>query len=457
MSDPVSTDTTPNPSESDPPAGGSAATVAPSAEDTPDSGLSDAALAEVAPEILAGSLGEYVGAWARRLRNGESGMLPVLAGLVIIVIFFQLERSTFLTSQNLVNLFVQSAIFIMFGAAEIFVLLLSEIDLSIGYSAGVGAFVIAEMVAPPVSLPWWLGILCGLAATSVLGFAQGSLITRLGLPSFVVTLGGYLGFQGLMLEIANADKTAVGGVINIDPNSPIAKLVSGNMSDTLGWIILVVVVAVYAAVTLIRSRQRRAKGLTTPPIGVTLLGVGLVAVGGIVLMLICSTNRGLALTKVEGVPYVIPVVLIVLLAYTWLLGRTRLGRYIYAIGANPEAARRAGIKVKRIQTLGFVLAGFTAGIAGLIYASNQGSMSVDINGGQYVLYAVAAAVVGGTSLFGGRGKIMNALLGGIVIAAVFNGLGLMGVSAAIEYIATAVVLIAAVTLDSLVRRRAIAR
>jgi D-xylose transport system permease protein len=153
---------------------------------------------------------------------------------------------------------------------------------------------------------------------------------------------------------------------------------------------------------------------------------------------------------------VIPLVLIVLLAYTWLLGRTRLGRYIYAIGANPEAARRAGIKVNRIKTIGFVLASFTAGIAGLIYASTQGSMSVDINGGQYVLYAVAAAVVGGTSLFGGRGKIMNALLGGIVIAAVFNGLGLMGVSAAVEYIATAIVLIAAVTLDSLVRRRATA-
>jgi D-xylose transport system permease protein len=455
VSDPVSTGTTPNPSESDPPAGGSAATVAPSAEDTPE-GLSGAALAEVAPEILAGSLGEYFGAWSRRIRNGESGMLPVIAGLVIIVIFFQLERSAFLTSQNLVNLFVQASIFIVFGAAEIFVLLLSEIDLSIGYGAAVGAFVIAELIAPPVSLPWWLGILCGLAVMSLLGFVQGTLITRLGLPSFVVTLGGYLGFQGLLLEVANADKTAVGGVINIDPNSPIYKLVNNNMSVTLGWIILVVVVVVYAGATLARSRQRRAKGLTTPPTGVTLLGVGLVAVGGIVLMLICSTNRGLALTKVEGVPYVIPLVLIVLLAYTWLLGRTRLGRYIYAIGANPEAARRAGIKVNRIKTIGFVLASFTAGIAGLIYASTQGSMSVDINGGQYVLYAVAAAVVGGTSLFGGRGKIMNALLGGIVIAAVFNGLGLMGVSAAVEYIATAIVLIAAVTLDSLVRRRATA-
>jgi len=222
-------------------------------------------------------------------------------------------------------------------------------------------------------------------------------------------------------------------------------------------LVLVVVVAIYAAFSLLRSRQRKAQGLTTPPLGVTLLGVGLVAVGGVVLMLICTANRGLALTKINGVPWVIPVVLLVLLIFSWLMARTRLGRYIYAIGANPEAARRAGIKVNRIKTIGFVLAGFMAGIAGLIYASNQGSMSTDINGGQLVLYAVAAAVVGGTSLFGGRGKIMHALLGGIVIAAVFNGLGLMGVSAAVQLMATAVVLIAAVTLDSLVRRRAVAR
>jgi D-xylose transport system permease protein len=174
-------------------------------------------------------------------------------------------------------------------------------------------------------------------------------------------------------------------------------------------------------------------------------------------MLICSANRGLALSKINGVPYVIPVVLIVLLIFSWMMARTRPGRYIYAIGANPEAARRAGIKVNRIKTMGFVLSAFTAGIAGLIYASNQGSMSTDINGGQLVLFAVAAGVVGGTSLFGGRGKIMHALLGGIVIACVFNGLGLMGVSTAVEYMVTAVVLIAAVTLDALVRRRAVAR
>ena len=156
-------------------------------------------------------------------------------------------------------------------------------------------------------------------------------------------------------------------------------------------------------------------------------------------------------------PWVVPFVALVLLFYTWLLTRTRLGRYIYAIGSNPEAARRAGISVNRIKTIAFVLCSVTAGIAGLIYESNQGSMATDINGGQLVLYAVAAAVIGGTSLFGGRGKPLHALLGGIVIATVFNGLGLMGISAAGQDIATAIVLIVAVTLDSLVRRRAVAR
>ena len=457
MSDPDPTGTSTEPPESDASAAGPTGTLTQSQDETPGSALDQRALAEVAPEVLAGSTSEYFKAWGRRIRNGESGVLPVIAGLIIIVVFFQAERSSFLTAQNLVNLFVQAAIFIVFGAAEIFVLLLSEIDLSIGFGAAVCAFITCEMIAPPVNMVWWLGVLCGLSAGVVIGFVQGSLITRLGLPSFVVTLAGYIGLQGVMLEIANADSTAVGGVINLDPNSPISKLVLGNISPAAGWIILVIGVIVYAAAVLNRSRHRRAHGLTTPPMGVTLISIGLVAAGGVALMLICSVNRGLALATIKGVPYVIPFVILILLVYSWFLSRTRTGRYIYAIGANPEAARRAGIKVKRIVTIGFIMSSFTAGIAGLIYASTQGSMSIDYNGGQYVLYAVAAAVVGGTSLFGGRGKMIHALIGGIVIATVFNGLGLMGVSAAVEYMATAVVLIAAVTLDALVRRRAIAR
>jgi D-xylose transport system permease protein len=418
--------------------------------------LTDEELATVAPEVLANSLPEYFRAWGRRIRNGESGALPIIVGLILIVIFFQAEQSSFLTAGNLVNLFTQAGTYILFGAAEIWVLLLSEIDLSVGFNAAVGGFVIAELIAPPVSLPWWLGIIGGLMATGGLGFVQGSLITRLGLPSFIVTLGGLLGFEGIMLELANIDKTAVGGVIPIDSNSPVYKIVNANMSSTLSWIALVVVLALFTAVRLADVQRRRRHGLTAPPLGITLLTIGLAAVGGFVVVLICNMNRG-ALTPLRGVPWVVPIVLFILLIFSFFLSRIRTGRYIYAIGGNPEAARRAGINVSAVRTLGFVLAGVTAGLAGLVYESRQGSMATDIDGGSLVLFGVAAAVIGGTSLFGGRGKMIHALLGGVVIAAVFNGLGLMGIAAAGQDMATAVVLILAVTLDALVRRRATVR
>ena len=415
----------------------------------------DAAIAALAPEILSNSLGDYFAAWAVRIKSGESGAVPIMVGLVLIVIFFQLEQSSFLTAGNIVNLLVQSAVFILFGAAEIFVLVLSEIDLSVGYVAGVVGFVIAELIATPVNFPWWLGIIGGLIVATAIGALQGTLITRLHLPSFIVTLGGLLAFEGVMIELANVDKTAVGGVMTIDSGSPVYKLVNSNMSPGLSWIVLIVSLVIFATVTLSGAARRRSRGLSAPPLSVTILGVAVTAIGGIALVLICNANRGL-LTSLRGVPWVVPIVIAVLLVYTWLLSRTRLGRYIYAIGANPEAARRAGINVARVRTAGFMLCSLTAGMAGLAYASRLGSVSTDIDGGTLVLYGVAAAVIGGASLFGGRGKPLHALLGGIVIAAVFNGLGLMGITAAGQDIATAVVLILAVTLDSLVRRRAAA-
>jgi D-xylose transport system permease protein len=434
-----------------------AVALAAGTDDDLEPAISEQELMAVSPEVLASTTGEYFRAWGQRIRNGESGALPIIVGLIAIVVFFQIEEPKFLTAGNLVNLLEQASTYVMFGAAAMFALILSEIDLSIGYTAGVGAFVIAELIAPPVGLPWWLGIIGGLATCALLGFVQGSLITRLSLPSFIVTLGGYLGFLGLMLVLAQVDKTAVGGVMSIDQGSPVYKLVQANMSTTLGWVALVVALGLFATTTLIGIRRRQAQGLSTPPLGVTLMMLAATVIGGIVLELICNANRGNGVAFYGGTPWVVPFVAVILLFYTWLLNKTRLGRYIYAIGANPEAARRAGIGVNRVKTIAFMLCSMTAGIAGLIYESNQGSMSIDINGGQLVLYGVAAAVIGGTSLFGGRGKPLHALLGGIVIAAVFNGLGLMGISSAGTDIATAVVLIAAVTLDSLVRRRSATR
>jgi D-xylose transport system permease protein len=403
-------------------------------------------------ELMVGSLGEYVRAWGQRIRSGDSGALPILVGLVVIVIFFQVERSEFLSSLNIVNLLVQAAVFVLLGAAEIFALLLSEIDLSTGFVAAVTGFVIAELIAPPVNLPWWLGILGGFAVAAAIGLLQGSLITRLHVPSFVVTLAGLLFWEGVMIELANIDKTAVGGVISISSTSPVYKLVNSQMSPTLGWILLVAVVALYAFFSITRAARRRREGLSAPPLSITIAQITIAALAGALLVWICNHNRGL-LIQLKGVPWVVPFVGIVLFAWTILLGRTRSGRYIYAIGANPEAARRAGINVAWIRTFAFMLCSLTAGMAGLVYESRLGSMATDIDGGSLVLYAVAAAVIGGASLFGGRGKAIHALLGGILIAVVFNGLGLMGINAAGQDIATAIVLLVAAAIDALVRRR----
>jgi D-xylose transport system permease protein len=418
--------------------------------------LSDTELTTAAPDVLANSLGEYLTAWWRRIKNGESGALPVLVGLLAIGLFFEIENSEFLSDGNLVALFGESALFIVIGAAETFVLLLSEIDLSLGYGVGVSGFVIAELIAPPVNLPWWAGIIGGVVAMGLFGLLQGMLITQLGLPSFIVTLGGQLGLLGIMLEIANIDSTAVGGVIQVNPSSPIYKLANTSMSPDLGWIAMAVCVAIFAAVTLNRNRSRRARGLHTQPLGVAALSIAAVVIGGVVLMYICNASRS-NFAIIHGMPWVIPFVLIIILVYSWLLSRTRTGRYIYAVGNNPEAARRAGINVKWIVTFGFIMAGATAALAGVIYISQQGSVSTDIDGGTEVLYAVAAAVVGGTALFGGRGKMVNALIGGFVISVVYNGLALMNVSSAVYDMAVAVVLIAAVSLDAIVRRRAVVR
>jgi D-xylose transport system permease protein len=412
----------------------------------------DADLVTAAPEVLADSLPDYLRAQWRRVKSGESGALPVVAGIIIIVIFFQAERSRFGSDGNLVNLFDQASIYILLGAAQIFALILSEIDLSVGFVLAVGGMVIAELIAPPVNFPWWLGIICGVGVAAGIGYLQGTLITRLHIPSFVVTLAGLLFFEGVLIELATIDKQAVGGVISVSTSSPVFKLVNANLSVAAGWIGLVVLIAIYAALSLRRAARRRSQGLSAPPLGITLFQIGSAAVGGILLVYVCNQNRGL-LTPLKGVPYVVPFVGLVLLVYSIFLGRTRVGRYMYAIGGNPEAARRAGINVQRVRRLAFVFSAMTAGLAGLVYASTLGSVSTGVDGGTYTLYAVAAAVIGGASLFGGRGKPIHALLGGLVIGTVYNGLALMGVSAAGQFIATALVLLAAAAIDSLVRRR----
>jgi D-xylose transport system permease protein len=409
-------------------------------------------LIAAAPDVLADSLGEYVSAWIKRIRSGESGALPILLGLVLIIVIFQVQQSTFLSAGNIVNLLVQATFFVLLGLGETFALILSEIDLSVGFVAGIGATITLALLSPSYGWPWWAAVIVGLLACAALGAVQGLLITRLHLPSFVVTLASLLGLGGVLIFLFDSFHGAVGGVISLPTTGPIYNLVNGNMSAALSWIVLVVAVALYALVTITRNTRRRARKLSAPPLSITVLTIAVAAVAGALLVIVCNINRG-NLVPLSGVPWILPLVILIVVLWTLLLTKTRTGRYMYAIGASPEAARRAGIRVQWIRTVAFTLSAFTAGLGGLAFASRLGSISVGYDGSTYVLYAVAAAVIGGASLFGGYGKAVHALLGGVLIAAVVNGLALIGVSTAGEEIATSLVLLAAVTVDSLVRRR----
>jgi D-xylose transport system permease protein len=384
--------------------------------------------------------------WSRVLA-GQSGVLPVVLGVILIAAIFQSQNSKFLSAENLVNLLVQGSVFMLIGMGEVFVLLLGEIDLSLGFVAGIGATVATILVQPAIDWPWWAAILAALATTSALGAMQGLLITKVRLPSFVVTLAGLLGFQGLMIQLLGA-----GGTIPI-PNEVINNFANGTLGEVGGWLATGLVLLAYAAITVVRDRQRRNSGLVAPPLGITFLKIAAAAAAGIVLVLISNYNRGVPRFPLTGMPWVIPIVFAVLVLWSILLGRTQFGRFIYAIGGNAEAARRAGINLAVIRTLAFTLAALTAGVGGIIYASRLRSISTSFDGGTVVLYVVATAVIGGTSLFGGRGHPLHAVLGGVIIAAIVNGMALLGLPAAVQLMATALVLLASITVDVVVRRR----
>ena len=304
-----------------------------------DSALDSQALMVLAPDVLADSLGDYLRAWWRRLRGGESGALPIIAGLIVIFIFFDVQSSAFLTATNIVNLFIQAAFIILLGMAELYALILSEIDLSVAFVGAVGTAIALALMGAPQNWPWWAAIIVGLLACAVIGFFQGTIITRLRIPSFVVTLAGLLGWQGVLIYVFDVDKGAVGGVISIS-NNVVDDLVSGNMTPVAGWILLVVVVALFGVTSVFRTARRRSQGLSAPPLSITILTIVAVAIAGGALVYICNLNRGIARRRSRGVPWVMPFVVLILVAQSFLLSRTKLGRYIYAIGASPEAARR---------------------------------------------------------------------------------------------------------------------
>jgi D-xylose transport system permease protein len=413
-------------------------------------------VAEVPPEILAQTFGQYVRGSIARIRAGESGVLPVVVALILIVVVFQAvsPNGVYLSPGNLVNLFQQSAVVMVLAMAEAFALILGEIDLSVGFVGACGAAIAVQLVQPTTTnWPWPLAIGAGLAFCLVFGAIQGLLITQLRLPSFIVTLGGYLVANGLFLKILLFGPFS--GYPNLNGFSDNLKLIYnlmwGNIDPTISWIGAGVVVVILGGLIWFADSRRRASGLVAPPPSVSLLKIGLIAAVAVVVVGICNLNRGVLIVQ-EGVPWVIPLVLGVLAVWTILLGRTRYGRYVYAIGGNPEAARRAGVNLSLIRTTAFMLCSFTAGIGMLIYVSYLNGASNNLQGGQYVLYAVAAAVIGGTSLMGGRGKPLHGVLGGLVIGAIYNGMYLKQLAFEWQYIVTGLVLLAAIIIDSVARR-----
>jgi D-xylose transport system permease protein len=444
--------------QTDPDRGLASTSPAPEAEPLPDmTAAPEARAAALVPaEVVAQTLPEYLRAQWLRINGGESGVLPVLFALIAIVIVFQAisPHHVFLSAGNLVNLFQQSAVFMVLAMAEVFVLLLGEIDLSIGYVGPLGGAIAVQLVQPvTTNWPWWLAIIAALLACAIIGAAQGTLITRLRLPSFIVTLAGLLIWNGvLLIVLAYGPFSGYPSLNGRGTNLRILyDLMNGHITPVAGWISMAVIVGALGLLIYLRDDRRRRSGLVAPPLSLTIIKVVFIAAIGIVVVYISNLNRA-RIGKLEGVPWVVGIVLAVLAAWTFLLQRTRYGRYVYAIGGNPEAARRAGVNVAMIRTWAFVLCAVTAGIAGLLYASLLGGMSNNVNGGQLVLYAVAAAVIGGTSLFGGRGKPAHGVLGGLVIGGIYNGMYLLGLSVQWEFIVTGGVLLFAVTVDAISRR-----
>jgi len=417
----------------------------------------DAATIEMPPELVAQSLGEWLRAWLTRIRSGDSGVLPVILALLIITIVFQAisPNHVFLSAGNLVNLFQQSAVFMVLAMGEIFVILLGEIDLSIAYAGGVGAAVTVQLVQPATTKwPWWAAIIAGLLVCAVIGALQGSLITRLRLSSLIVTLAGLLIWQGTMLIILGLAFSGYPSLAGLDSNRQVLyNLMNGTIDPIISWIGAAVIIVAIAALLWFGDSRRRRSGLVAPPVSLTIIKIALIALIAIAVVAICNVNRA-AFGTLAGVPWVIPIVLAVFGLWMVILQRTKFGRYVYAIGGNPEAARRAGINLAAVRTLCFIICSFTAGIGLLLYASYLGGMSGNINGGQLVLYAIASVVLAGTSLFGGRGKVIHGILGGLVIGGIYNGMGLLGLDVRWQFIVTGLVLLVAITIDSLSRRSA---
>jgi D-xylose transport system permease protein len=403
-----------------------------------------------------GSIRDQVVAYFRGIRQGEMGALPAIGGFVVLLVLFSFLSTTFLTPLNIANLLTQAATLMMLAMALVFVILLGEIDLSAGVTSGVAAGIFVVLVHN-YQVNWILAILIALAAGFAIGLFIGVFVAKVGIPSFVVTLGLFLGFQGLQLIIIGT-----GGLYRVETPEVVA-IMQNNLPIVGGWIGLGIVM-VLATATALWDRARRARaGVALRPQLMMWARLAAIGIAGALFVALLNIDRapsrgslnGVAIeTKaIEGVPIVVPIALGILWAGTFILDRTRYGRHLYAVGGNPEAARRAGIKVAKVRIIAFIVCSVLAVVSGIFDASRIGVVSA-ASGGQIVLSGVAAAVVGGVSLFGGRGRLTHAAIGALVIAVIANGLGLLGLPAGINFLVTGGVLILAAAFDAVSRKRA---
>ena len=403
-------------------------------------------------EDTASGVGPAAREYWTRVKGGDMGSLPAIIGVVVLVVIFGImEGDTFLSKGNFANLINQGAAIMVLAMGLVFVLLLGEIDLSAGFAAGMGAAILATTLTER-GWAWPLSLLAALATGVVIGFAIALLVARLGIPSFVVTLAFFLGLQGAMLLIIGE-----GGTIPIRDDA-ILSVMNENMPVALGWLFGLIVIAGFAGATLMRIRSRKKEGLPTEAMSVWAAKVG--ALAAVVLIAVWLLNqerqRETAIITLQGIPWVVPLVGALVVGLSFVLSRTAFGRHIYAVGGNAEAARRAGINVPNIKTACFVICTVLAIVAGILIASRDNSVSPTTGGAQTLLYAVGAAVIGGTSLFGGRGRVYDAVTGGLVVAVIANGLPLVTQQSGTQFIVNGAVLLVAASVDAISRRRAAA-
>jgi D-xylose transport system permease protein len=399
-------------------------------------------------------LGAYAKDYLARVRAGQLGSIPALVGLLVITVVFAVLHQGFLSAYNIEALVIQAAPIIVMAMGLIFVLLLGEIDLSAGTTGGLCSAITAVLMLRHGEA-WWLALVIGLIAGLLIGFGMGWLRARVGIPSFVITLATFLAFQGVTLVLVGGE-----GSVVLPSNSPLVKLENSFVPLWLGWTLLALFVVGYAAVKLSDAAGRRRAGLSRVPFPVIAAKVVTLAVVGAVFTYEMGINRNLTTNAFtnntsQGMPWVVVLLVILYVVWNFVLNRTRYGRHVYAVGGNAEAARRAGVVVSRIRISVFVICSGMAAASGMVAASLLQSVQSNAGAGNTLLLAVGAAVIGGTSLFGGHGRIIDAVLGGLVVAVIINGMSdlIQGAnSAGYEWVVTGLVLLLAAGFDAVVRR-----